>query len=608
MDRYPTIQDVLDSNEDPPLVDGTGFVNPDSYEWTPVGLDQNTSGDSADIKMPGPVGADMQAARSTCRCEGGTLDGQIVEAEVQCNPGMEPYQDPANYNALEGVPDWQYCKPATAYGPTGGYGSYKDIISHWLGLNDPVSGLPTGIDSAYLNALVIGEPIPECQQQFGTPGHANPDLDNNRCTHLPGYLPRGDVCADDRPECLITYDLTDKKSINHKSLEDKSVLSATDVTFGLDAFKYLSGGNENQSGKEYIAWYRPRPPAIAAPDITKQSQSANSLLVSQMDAFNFNGRPEGLTYFGGGQGLSVIQFYAWTAHNQGPVKNIVIDWGDGTVQRINDAQMKNRKPVCNTDRECEFVPGLACSGDADCPAGTGACLPTGMCKNKSYLECHSDDDCGQNDQCITRTFFGNSSEACQQGYFEFKHIYKCDGQTLSEIDALCDTANRCEDEPDLACSSCRSGEDCISGLAPRSGCYNEKLNRCRYTPRIMIVDNWGWCTGDCSQVNEAVPGGPAVSRSQLVRHPYGGCWDGSNTKINMEVVDDPEGAITFANECQENFTSASQQNIYRPWIVYDGSIEVSPADDIRVVAGGSGGTWQLFSLKTGSTTLKFNPF
>ncbi|MFA6447603.1 MAG: hypothetical protein WCW31_05125 [Patescibacteria group bacterium] len=559
-----------------------GLAKPDSWDWIPSYV---IGGGDSQVLMPGPVG-DMNKTFQTCRCIGGQLDGQVVETESQCNPQIkaDPGMDPAKYAKDDLTPDWQFCKPATAYGAGDNYLSYADVIKQaYSGKTDTVTNKPYSIEGyssigEYTSKIKAGEPIPECVLNSGNPDSLDPDLDNNSCTHRPGYLPRGDVCKDGRDACLFTYDLTNKYSVNNKSVKGEFILSATDVTNGLDTFKYISGGNRNMSGQEYMSWYRPLPPRVAAPNANRAAQSANAQSVGALDTFSLDNKVEGLVYYGGGQGLATMRFFAWAAHEQSPIKNIVIDWGDGSVQEISNGQMKNQKPVCNTDRECEFVPGLACNSNADCPPGTGACLQMGNCSKQAYKVCHKDQDCGASDTCSPRIFFGNSNDACRQGFFEFVHVYKCDTNQL--LSAVCDEQRRCEHNPDVVCSvnaDCRPNEKCVMGLSPMGGCLNSVLNRCRYTPRVMVMDNWGWCTGDCTQKGEEQPGGAAVSREKLIRHPNGGCWDGSQTKINYEEVKQTNSA-TLSNECSSIGLADKDltlwQKLYRPWAMFNGSVEV----------------------------------
>jgi hypothetical protein len=512
-----------------------GTLYRDRYIWTQpyVAVDRSVEPSSMAISCENcPV---IDKYRNSCRCEGGRLNGTVQESKLDCNLYLPDVLNPDKYSDPNDLNIPILCKKVS-------------------------------------NA--DGSPIDECYAGFGTRGHQDPDLDDNSCTHKAGYIPRGDVCGDGRENCLVTYELNDSVSTNHISKPANAVAapSATAVAGGLDTYFFLTGGKTNKDDRDYVSWYRPMPPKVAAPDTSKSGQSANALPISLMDTFSINGIPLGLTYFGGGQGLAKIQFYAWAAHDQGPIKSIIIDWGDGYTQEINNAQLKNKKPVCNTGRECEFVPGLACTADSDCPPGAGACLTTGSCQKQTYKNCYKDEDCGSNDKCVSRAMFGNSTEACQQGYFEFSHVYKCDDSALKDINVSCDSGNRCENEPDIVCatdSQCRIGESCVSGLAPRGGCYNEALYRCRFTPRILIQDNWGWCTGDCTQANESQPN--STFGDYNIRHHNGGCLDASDTKINIDVMNDPSGSQPLPNECRSEVVNPR----YRPWVIYQGSVEVS---------------------------------
>jgi hypothetical protein len=556
-----------------------GYRDPSEHLFIPALIDLGDMQIGEGLKIPGPTGI-VSDYRTTCRCDGGKFDGQAKNSVIDCNRGLPPEENPDNYDQ-NATDESEFCKPVS--------------------LDDNIT------------------PQQYCQAPTGERGHVDPDLDDNICTHRPGYMPRGDVCADGRDDCLVTYNLTDPLSTNHVEINDggttkKTAASATDVSTGLDSYNFITSnydpyvnGRTHLSNKKFITYYRPRPPRVAAPDPTRQSSSANTLPVSSMDAFSVNGLANGLIYFGGGQGLAQVRFYAWAMHNQGPIKQIIIDWGDGTYQEIDNAQLKNHKPVCNTNRECEFIDGYACTSDADCPPGGGACLERGTCKKKVYQTCNSDDDCGNDDECQTRMFFGNSTEACKQGYFEFSHVYRCDAQdalALTDGDKVCDQTGLCENEPGKTCvsaSDCRAGEECIqNSLAEPKGCFNADLFRCRYTPRIMVIDNWGWCTGDCSRENEVKPGDPEnFNHSDLIRHPYGGCYDGSQVKINSEVSGlhtgqmDPYYGSTLPNECkpyfdEANYFTRSAFDLYRPWVVYSGSVEVSPPEYVEIEKDSSG--------------------
>ncbi|MDD2786268.1 MAG: hypothetical protein PHS79_05285 [Patescibacteria group bacterium] len=493
--------------------------------------------DSRSISIEGPVG-NANSLRTACRCIGGSLNGTVQESQDECNLGLPDDQNPDklpdDQRNLSGD-DW--CRKVADY-----------VSGAWV-------------------------PTAECQSDKGSRDAANPDQDDNKCTHNPGYVPRGDVCRDGREQCLVTYKLNDPISTDDIHVTDKTAApSATDVTAGLDTLYYISQGRTERDAKQYVSWYQPGPPRVAIPDLSKTNQSAGTQAAANIDEFSVDGRAAGLVYYSGGQGRATVRFYAWAEHNQGPIKNVVIDWGDGTIQSIDDVQLKNQKPLCNTTRECEFIPGLACNGDGDCPPGSGACRERGTCVQQAYKDCFTDADCGGGDTCAPRVMFGNSMEACRQGYLEFSHVYKCDENASPSIKCggTGAPASSCENEPGLACGNCKTGEACADNLAPRNGCYNVDLNRCRYTPRVMVKDNWGWCTGDCSQPDEEKPG--QTNYTYPIRHPNGGCYDGVNTKFNVDVLNNPNTAQSLPNEC----AIEGVNTLYRPWIIYRGAVEIAP--------------------------------
>ncbi len=410
---------------------------------------------------------------------------------------------------------------------------------------------------------------PDYTEECSTDPAAAPDKDCNSCTHSPGFKPLVNK--------LTAYELGNPQSTNYNSqginndpnkkiLQFKKYPSATDLTSGLDTFNYLAKYSNTYGKAELIAPYQPIPPKTAAPDASKVGTTANAKPVLYINPFSVNNSPEGIVYLGSDQGVATIRFYAWAAHDQGPIKDITIDWGDGETTHVEEAKIKNNKPICNTDMECANIPGLACTGDGDCPPGGGSCMQTGRCESSDklcYKSVGQPGNCGGTYQCLTRVLFGNSPEDCRQGYFEFTHVYKPGVKSMVD----CGSAKRCMNEPDLLDGNCRDGEPGVDRRAPRTGCYDSVLKMVRFTPRIMVKDNWGWCTGDCSQPNEPTPDNYYNNPNRYpVRHPNGGCWDGSATRYNTAP-----GALVspFGDECSESNIKG------RPWEVFQGSIELS---------------------------------
>ncbi|MFH1009023.1 MAG: hypothetical protein V1800_16235, partial [Candidatus Latescibacterota bacterium] len=277
-----------------------------------------------------------------------------------------------------------------------------------------------------------------------------------------------------------------------------------------------------------------------------------------------------------------MSFYGWAAQEQTPLKDLYIDWGDGTLTKIENARMKNKKPFCGGTRECELVDGLTCNTDADCPPAAGKCVDVGTCGQNPTVRCVRDQDCAlggnKNDKCMVREFFGNSTDACEANYFEFSHAYACDPLKLKPCETYC-TGN-----PDLKCDSdgdCGLGDKCVDYLAPSvgGGCYDAQKVACRYTPKVMLKDSWNWCTGEC-RAGSIVGDTLFDAANTKVRHIYGGCWDGTETVRNTDLETTIMDAKLGYNECRESAITkddANKDKIFkniRPWIVYPGSVQI----------------------------------
>jgi hypothetical protein len=187
---------------------------------------------------------------------------------------------------------------------------------------------------------------------------------------------------------------------------------------------------------------------------------------------------------------ATMRFYAWADHDQMPIVSRTVDWGDQSpLDRTSSSKYKNQKPYCGTTvKECSGYEGLTCKTSFDCPAGTGTCVETSP-------------------------HFGNDPEACNQGYFQFEHTYLCnDNLNLDEC-------GWSENPP-------------LSSDVPVEGCMTDTA--CFYRPRVQVLDNWGWCTGNCF--------GTA-----------GGCYDRSASGgLNSCSIDQP-----------------------LPWVNFDGYIKVN---------------------------------
>ncbi|HEU0051434.1 MAG TPA: hypothetical protein VFQ60_05275, partial [Patescibacteria group bacterium] len=297
----------------------------------------------------------------------------------------------------------------------------------------------------------------------------------------------------------------------------------------------------------------------------------------------------------------------------------------GTQKECSDP-INGHGVTCQTDADCPAGTGqcqdqgtcsrnqnITCHSNNDCPV-----IKSDPVALKTYQEClrmHPDhpESCTNpeiRDTCILRTMFGNSNGACEQNFFEYQHLYTCNlddakrmplcGKVTSPGKCNDDTAkncttdadcaagvsckgqvfaaqNHCSRDPGRTCSlngDCAPGDTCVDGLAPPGGCFDAAANACRYTPRVLVEDNWGWCTGECRDQMSQV--GLRDSSSQQVWHQYGGCYSWSTqgaTEPNVKL-NTTKNSSNLNNECDgDKFPNAKNPSI-RPWIVYPGSLEL----------------------------------
>jgi hypothetical protein len=425
-------------------------------------------------------------------------------------------------------------------------------------------------------------PVDDCKLDSGDSSvDANLDEDNNSCTHGAGYQPRADICNGSNIEkCLVGYDLGNTLVVKGEAVTQISLkyqtLAPTDVTQGWHTPSFLGYEKADPAQEAHIAYYAPRPPTIAAPDTSRTCPAPGTCPISAANAFTLENQSAGALTFGGGKAIVSMKFYGWAAHEQTPLTDAYIDWGDGTLTSIESVRMKNKKPFCGVTRECELIDGLTCQSDADCPPAGGKCADRGVCSNEAGKACFRDQECqlsGLKDaKCQIRELFGNSDEACEQNYFEFTHAYSCG----KELEATkCGAEKRCSRNPKITCTDqtvlddCGSGDTCEEGLAPSGGCWDADNVVCRYTPKVMLKDNWNWCTGECRAgiVKGKEPTDISLAK---VRHVYGGCWDGGetfkNTDVTKKILDKKD-----PNECETD--PVDDKNI-RPWIVYPGAVQI----------------------------------
>ncbi|MDQ7815241.1 MAG: hypothetical protein RDU25_05580 [Patescibacteria group bacterium] len=492
-------------------------------------------------------------------CELGAKEGSFCQDEKDCKPSWAT--DDQQWNSQF------YCQPVTMVG------------------NVPSKGTVYGTSF-------------DCEDPDGDANTTDLDRDNNSCTHKAGYRPRVDLCGLDpkRPECLTGVSQRDSATSGSyiASFDAKKRLPPTDVTGGLHLPTYIAEQNgfsktDYATDFTYISYYAPKPPRLAAPDTNRQCASAGQCPISTVDAFSLEGLTEGKVAYVGGQAIVTMRFYAWAADNQMGLKEMTIDWGDGTQQKLDDVRMKNKKPFCGVSKECEFVPGLTCSSDNDCPPAAGRCTDTGSCNRKPEVSCHTDQDCRAgsvgDDTCNVRVGFGSSDAACEQNYFEFTHVYTCDKSQQIDADYKCaNVTGHCSRDNTRECSSstsCAKGDTCVPNTAEPGGCFDDTNAACRYTPRVLVKDNWGWCTGECrvqdlggGKLGPGFKDGGGVARNNILL-PNGGCYDASGVYWNS----DPTLSLNVAQSQNKNNMCDPENggSFYRPWVVFKGALQLGVA-------------------------------
>jgi hypothetical protein len=148
-----------------------------------------------------------------------------------------------------------------------------------------------------------------------------------------------------------------------------------------------------------------------------------------------------------------IKFFAWADKNQMPLKKVCVDFGN-----------EKESSDCST------------------------LIPINFYKNHWGYKSDGSPNC---DNTSDFGDFGHSKQACTGDYFSYSTIYTCpvNGGTLA----------RCPDATTTNCYAAVCPDTTVRGR----GC-------CVFYPKVHVLDNWGWCNGDC-------PGPPGGAGS--------GCYD-----------------------------------------------------------------------------------
>jgi len=234
---------------------------------------------------------------------------------------------------------------------------------------------------------------------------------------------------------------------------------------------------------------------------------------------NNDGRVDPL--IGQGSYPVILDFFAFADDNHMPIKKVTIDWGDGNITPDKTGFYKNRKPLCE-------------SNDSDSGATVGRCVLGNsfgshwVTNLSSQLTCGQDSDCQsllafQTDpdeiyRCIVPSssdaprHFGDSARACEAGYFRYSKLYTCTQDMVNSRASYVKSINElASDEAKEELSAMGASKVCV------------------FKPRVQVLDNWGWCNGDCQ------PGVDGCYNDGTI--PYCNNFDrGSYTEYKGEII------------------------------------------------------------------------
>ncbi|MEK7499691.1 MAG: hypothetical protein AAB649_03725, partial [Patescibacteria group bacterium] len=155
-------------------------------------------------------------------------------------------------------------------------------------------------------------------------------------------------------------------------------------------------------------------------------------------------------------GLATLKFFAFANENQMPLRSIVVDWGDNDFAIGNGKYRNHRGGI--------YSCGTVCTLDKD----SAACVPASSARDFGHIV----------------------DQTCDNTYFRFDHVYKCNVATSK-------------------------AEECGAKDFP-NGC-------CMFTPKVQVKDNWGWCNSSRSTNEVSCTPGGGGSEDNLK-----GCYDGSH--------------------------------------------------------------------------------
>ncbi|MFA4846181.1 MAG: hypothetical protein WC654_06520, partial [Patescibacteria group bacterium] len=229
-------------------------------------------------------------------------------------------------------------------------------------------------------------------------------------------------------------------------------------------------------------------------------------------AFTVNDQDEG-NILAKGSKRANVSFFTYADSDQMPIRNIVVDWGDG------DDIVENGMPW-----------------PTDSQSGSNA--DDNFYKNHRGLK----NEVGNNSENCSSDAeeFGKASEACSSGYVVFSHDYACSQGDVNMLET-----RECKFAGGRLINS-----PCLSST-------KEGTAACVFQPRVHVKDNWGWCTGFCDAGSDGKNGCYA-----------GGEPEKENNECRINVCPS-EGKN---DQCPDFY--GVDNSVVNPWVNYDGVIIV----------------------------------
>ncbi len=177
------------------------------------------------------------------------------------------------------------------------------------------------------------------------------------------------------------------------------------------------------------------PPIVRA---VGSCNTQNQCLEGAEGQISVNGVEDGNVTGGNGFKQATLRFFGYAQNDQMPIRNVIVDWGDGTNMSGNnpDSAYKNHR-------------GYEQRRGVDPVTGTDSLQLLSKCDEST---------------------FSTSADACDSAApFSFSHAYSCNS----------DGSARCADR----------SNNCVRVIDGRDACV--------YKPKVQITDNWGFCNGTC---------------------------------------------------------------------------------------------------------------